>query len=102
MKNRPAVKVLIPYLLGIILADKYDLSVTHLWVLSAISIVLLFVLYRKRHLSTSSALLVLSILSIGFLRYEIAMIPPHGLHEVLYKQVKVRGTVVKSLSGVCL
>ena len=96
MKNRPAVKVLIPYLSGIILADRLNLSVTHLWALTAISMIPLFVFYRKRYISASSALLFLCLLSIGFLRYEVAMIPPHGLHKVLYKQVKVQGTVTKS------
>ncbi len=96
MKNRPAVKVFIPYLLGIILADRFDLSVTHLWALTAISMIPLLVFYRKRYLSASSVLLFLCLISIGFLRYEVAMIPPHGIYGVLYKQVKVQGTVTKS------
>ncbi|MFC1714273.1 DNA internalization-related competence protein ComEC/Rec2 [Candidatus Poribacteria bacterium] len=96
MKNRPAVKVLAPYLAGIILADRFNLSMIHLWTLSAIFMIPLLVLYKRRHLSSSSALLVLSFLSIGFLRYEIAMIPPRGLDEVLYQQVKVRGNITKS------
>ena len=96
MKNRPAVKVLIPYLAGIILADRFDLGMPHLWILSAFLMIPLFVLYKKRRLSSSSVLLVLSLLSIGFLRYEVAMIPPRGLNKVLYQQVQVRGTVTKS------
>ena len=96
MRNRPAVKILIPYLLGIALADKFDLSVIYLWVLTAFLMIPLFALYRKRYLTASSVLIVLSFISIGFLRYEAAMIPPYGIQEVLYKDVKVQGTVVKS------
>jgi len=96
MRNRPAVKILIPYLLGIILADRFDLSMIYLWTMTAIAVLPLLVLYKKRYLSASSVLIFLSLLSIGFLRYEVAMIPPNGLHKVLYEQVKVRGTVAKS------
>lgn len=96
MRNRPAVKILIPYLLGIILADRFDLSMIYLWTLTAVAVLPLLILYKKRYLSASSVLIFLSLLSIGFLRYEVAMIPPNGLHKVLYEQVKVRGTVAKS------
>jgi len=96
MKNRPAVKILIPYLAGIILADRFDLSVAYLWILSAILIISTFLAYKRRWLSSSSFLLVLSFLLVGFLRYEIAMIPPDGLDKVLYQQVRARGTVTKS------
>jgi competence protein ComEC len=96
MKNRPAVKILIPYLAGIILADRFDLSVMYLWILSAALIISTFLAYKKRWLSSSSFLLVLCFLLIGLLRYEMAMIPPDGLGKILYQQVRVQGTVVKS------
>ena len=101
-RDRPAVKILIPYLAGIILADRFNLNVVYPWVLSAVFIISTFLAYRKRWLSSSSFLLVLSFLLIGFLRYETAMIPPAGLDRILYQQVRLRGTVVKSqkeLSG---
>jgi len=96
MKSRPAVKILIPYLAGIILADRFNLSVINLWILSAVLMIAVFAAYKRRWLSTSSALLFLSFLFVGFLRYEVAMIPPHGIQNILYQQVKVRGTVVSS------
>ena len=96
MNNRPAVKILIPYLAGIILADRFDLSLIRLWIFSALLMISLLVLYKKRRLAASSALLVLSFLFIGFIQYEVAMIPPRGIDQVLYQQVKVRGTVTKS------
>jgi len=99
MNNRPAVKILIPYLAGIILADRFDLSLIRLWTLwmvPAILMISLLVLYKKRRLVASSALLILSFLFIGFIRYEVAIIPPRGTDQVLYQQVKVQGTVTKS------
>lgn len=96
MKNRPAVKILLPYLAGVILADRFDLSLIHLWILSAICLIAVIASYRMRWLSLGSALLVLSFLSVGFLRHEAAMLPPHGFGEVIYQQVTVHGTVVES------
>jgi len=96
MKNRPVVKILIPYVAGIILADRLDLSLLRLWILSAAFAVVVIVGYKKRWLSVSSALLVLSFLCVGFLRHEAAMLPPHGFGEVIYQQVTVHGTVVES------
>ena len=96
MNNRPAVKILIPYLAGIILADRFDLSLIRLWIFSALLMISLFILYKKRRLTASSAMLVLCFLFIGFIRYEVAMIPPRGIDQVLYQQVKVRGIVTKS------
>jgi len=96
MKSRPAVKILIPYLAGIILADRLNISVVYLWILSAVLMISVFAAYKLRWLSISSVLLFLSFLSVGLLRYELAMIPPGGIQNVLYQQAKVRGTVVNS------
>ena len=88
--------MLIPYLAGIILADRFDLSLIYLWILSAILLISVFIAYKKRWLSLSSTLLVIFLLFIGFLRYEMDMIPPSGLDRILYKQVTLRGTVTDS------
>ncbi len=102
MNNRPAVKILIPYMAGIILADRLDLSLIHLWILSAVFMAAVIIMavviiaYKKRWLSFGSVLLALSLLSVGFLRREAAMSPPHGFGEVIYQQVAVHGTVVES------
>ncbi len=96
MKSRPAVKILIPYLAGIILADRLNLSVAYLWILSAALMISVFAAYKLRWLSVSSVMLFLSFLSVGLLRYELSMIPPAGIQNVLYQQVEVRGTVVNS------
>jgi len=96
MRNRPAVKVLIPYLAGIVIADRFDFSPMYLWILSAVFMVSVFVAYKRNWFSSSSALIVLFLLFIGFFRYEIGMIPPAGIEEMLYQQVKVQGVVIKS------
>ncbi|MGB9596665.1 MAG: ComEC/Rec2 family competence protein, partial [Candidatus Poribacteria bacterium] len=94
MKNRPALKILIPYLAGIILADKFNLNLTFLWFFSAICLLVIFIIYKNRWLSLSSAFLFVCFLLIGFIRYEISMIPPRNLDKVLYQNVGVYGTVL--------
>jgi competence protein ComEC len=96
MRNRPAVKVLIPYLAGIVIADRFDFNPIYLWSLSAVLMISVFVAYKRKWFSSSSALIVLFLLFIGFFRYEIGMIPPAGIEEILYQQVEVQGVVIKS------
>ncbi len=96
MRNRPAVKVLIPYLAGIVIADRFDVNPMYLWSLSAVLIVSVFVAYKRKWLSSSSTLIVLFLLFIGFFRYEISMIPPAGIEKILDQQVEVQGVVIQS------
>lgn len=96
MKNRPAVKVLIPYLAGIILADRFSVNIVFVWIISAICLFAIFYSYKERWLSFSSVLLAVCFLGLGFLRYEISMTPPQNLDRVLYQQVRVYGIVKES------
>lgn len=96
MQNRPAVKILIPYLFGIILADKFNFNLAYLWILSAVLIISAFIIYKKRWLSSSSGLIALFLILAGFFRYEVDNIPPRGLDGVMYQYVKIRGTVIGS------
>jgi len=96
MKNRPAVKVLIPYLAGIILADKLDVNILFVLILSVICLFAIIYSYKERWLTLSSVLLAVCLLFLGFLRYEISMTPPRNLDHVLYQQVKVYGMVKES------
>lgn len=96
MNNRPAVKILIPYLAGIILADRFNLNLIFLWIMSAIIIALAFFAYKKRWLSFSSVLFALCMIAFGFMRYEVSMTPPKNLDKVLYNQVEIYGTVLES------
>ncbi|HGJ66183.1 TPA: DNA internalization-related competence protein ComEC/Rec2 [bacterium] len=96
MNNRPAVKILIPYLAGIILADQLNISLIFLWIVSAILLAVIVLAYKKRWLSSSSVMIGICFLLFGFMRYEVSMIPPKNLDKVLYKDVKVYGTVLDS------
>ncbi|MEK7397515.1 MAG: ComEC/Rec2 family competence protein [Candidatus Poribacteria bacterium] len=105
MKNRPALKILIPYLAGIILADRFadrfDVNLTFLsgiilGIFSAICLLIIFFAYKKRWLSSSSAFLFLCFLIVGFIRYEADMIPPKNLDRVANQNVGVYGTVLNS------
>jgi hypothetical protein len=95
MQNRPAVKLIIPYLVGILLANRFNLNLAFLWIISALLIASAFITYRRRFITTSSILITLLFLITGFLRYEMAMIPPPGLEKIQDKQVKVVGTVLE-------
>ena len=79
MRNRPAVKVLIPYLAGIVIADRFDFSPMYLWILSAVFMVSVFVAYKRNWFSSRSAMIVLFLLFIWFFRYEIGLITPAGI-----------------------
>jgi competence protein ComEC len=96
MNNRPAVKILIPYLAGIILADQLNISLIFLWIVSAILLAVIVLAYKKRWLSSSSVMIGICFLLFGFMRYEVSMIPPKNFDKVLYKDVKVYGTVLDS------
>jgi|GEM_PF-720069 len=96
MRNRPALKILIPYLAGIILADRFDVNLVFLWLFSVICLLTIFFVYKKRWLSLSSALLFVCFIILGFMRYEIDMIPPRNIDRVVYQDVGVYGTVINS------
>ncbi len=96
MNNRPAVKILIPYLAGIILADQLNLNLVFLWIMSAIFIFVAFFAYKKRWLSFSSVLIGLCFLIFGFMRYEVSITPPKNFNKVIYQQVGVYGMVLES------
>ncbi len=96
MKNRPALKVLFPYIVGIILADRFNFNLTILWLFLPICILAIFIFYKKRWLSLSSSLIFICLILIGFMRYEISMIPPRNLDKVLYQNVCICGTVLNS------
>lgn len=96
MKNRPAIKVLIPYLAGIILADKFHVNIIFLLILSAFCLFAIFYAYKERWLSVSSVLIAVCLLFLAFLRYEISMTPPQNLDRVSSQLVKVYGMVKES------
>ena len=97
MKNRPAIKILIPYIAGIILADKFNVNIIFVLIVSAICLFAIFYAYKERWLTASSVLLTVCLLFLGFLRYEISMTPPQNLDRVSYQPVKVLdGMVIKS------
>jgi competence protein ComEC len=96
MRNRPAVKVIILYITGIILADRLYLRLSVFWILSAILVINAIIAYKRRWLSINSSFIFVLIILAGALRYEISMVPPAGLYNVAYQEVEVRGVVIES------
>ncbi len=96
MNNRSAVKILIPYLAGIILADKLNLNASYILLLSILLTFPTIFLYKKRYLVASSLLIALMFVFIGFLRYKTTVIPPHGFDKVIYQNVSLEGLVIES------
>ncbi|MGQ9609047.1 MAG: ComEC/Rec2 family competence protein [bacterium] len=96
MNNRPAVKVIIPYLAGIMLADKLNLNVNYILLLSILVIFPTIILYKKRYLVASSLMIFLIFFFIGFMRYKATVIPPYGFDKVIYQNVALEGLVIES------
>ena len=102
MQKRPAVKLVIPYLAGILLADRFYFSPFYLFIIAIILIIFALITYKKRFHATSSFIIVLLFLTIGFIRYSVDMDSPKGLDDILNQQVNVKGTVLEckeELSG---
>ncbi|MBD3184499.1 DNA internalization-related competence protein ComEC/Rec2 [Candidatus Poribacteria bacterium] len=95
MKNRPALKLILTYLIGIILADRFNLNLIILWGLAIFFIAISFVLYKRRFLSLSSVIILLSFMLIGFLRYEVSVIPPKDTIKILNQKVNIQARVLR-------
>ena len=90
MKRRPAVRVLLPYMFGLLLAARFVLKVPILLILSVGLMILLCMAYKKRWLSLSSTLILLFFSLVGALRYETVILPPPGLDAILGKRASVQ------------
>ena len=98
--NRPALKALLPYLFGGIVASHFITPHSELipylsfysWLFAAISVLWGIFIYRKQYLRVSSILFGLSLFALGFFRYQTAMyspIPP----ELYNQKVCLKGYV---------
>lgn len=99
MQDRPALKILIPYVLGIIIADRFKLSIPILWtliIISTSSLLLTLIAYKKRWLSLSSVLIGFILICAGSLRYSISTTPPLQLNALMYKDVRFNGIVLEN------